>query len=210
MRLGGWGVILISSLIAVAYVGGVERPHCAGAHGAAARGALGMPPPAGEALFASTSALNLSRWRERRGGNAAARTAMTHEAVLALCLALPAAGAALIAACHRRPNLREAVSLVTAAALFLGVLSLSEAVLQGERPALVLGEIIPGLAIALELERSGALRLSARCVRERVYSIGYCGNDELHQTRFFVCFALPRAAIGGPRRPCSRCTSSQA
>jgi len=126
---------------------------------------------------------------------------MTHEAVLALCLALPAAGAALIAACHRRPNLREAVSLVTAAALFLGVLSLSEAVLQGERPALVLGEIIPGLAIALELEPLGllfALIASGLWFVSAVYSIGYMrGNDELHQTRFFVCFALAiGAAIG--------------
>jgi multicomponent Na+:H+ antiporter subunit D len=126
---------------------------------------------------------------------------MTHQAVLALCLALPAAGAALIAACHRWPNLREAVSLATAAGLFLAVLSLSEAVLQGERPALRLGEIMPGLAIALELEPLGllfALIASGLWFVSGVYSIGYMrGNDEAHQTRFYVCFALAiGAAIG--------------
>jgi multicomponent Na+:H+ antiporter subunit D len=126
---------------------------------------------------------------------------MTHQAVLALCLALPAAGAALIASCHRWPNLREAVSLATAAGLFLAVLSLSEAVLQGERPALRLGEIMPGLAIALELEPLGllfALIASGLWFVSGVYSIGYMrGNDEAHQTRFYVCFALAiGAAIG--------------
>jgi multicomponent Na+:H+ antiporter subunit D len=126
---------------------------------------------------------------------------MTQQSVLALCLALPAAGAALIAACHRWPNLREAVSLASAAGVFLAVLSLSEAVLQGERPGLRLGEIMPGLAIALELEPLGllfALIASGLWFVSGVYSIGYMrGNDEAHQTRFYVCFALAiGAAIG--------------
>jgi multicomponent Na+:H+ antiporter subunit D len=117
--------------------------------------------------------------------------------ILAVCLLLPAGGAILIAACHRRPNLREAVSLATAAAVFLLLLSLGGNVLEGERPSLRLGEIIPGLAIAFELEPLGllfALIASGLWFVSGVYSIGYMrGNEEAHQTRFYVCFAL---AIG--------------
>ena len=126
---------------------------------------------------------------------------MSHEALLALCLAIPAAGAALVAACHRWPNLREAVSLASAAALFFVVLSLSDDVLQGARPALRLGEMLPGLALALELEPLGllfALIASGLWFVSGVYSIGYMrGNGEPHQTRFFVCFALAIASAIG-------------
>jgi len=126
---------------------------------------------------------------------------MTHETALALCLALPAAGAALIALCHRWPNLREAVSLGTAAAVFTVVVSLATEVLAGQRPRLELGEVLPPLAIALELEPLGllfALIASGLWFVSAVYSIGYMrGNGEAHQTRFYVCFALAiGAAIG--------------
>jgi multicomponent Na+:H+ antiporter subunit D len=121
--------------------------------------------------------------------------------ILALCILIPAAGAALIAACHRRPNLREGVSLAAAAALFACVASLSGEVLDGARPSLVVGEILPGLALALELEPLGlvfALIASGLWFVSGIYSIGYMrGNAEHHQTRFYVCFALAIAgAIG--------------
>ena len=126
---------------------------------------------------------------------------LADETLLALCLVLPVAGAALVAACHRAPNLREAVSLTSAAALFLTVLALAQPVLDGARPALVLADMLPGLPIALELEPLGllfALIASGLWFVSGVYSIGYMrGNDEPHQTRFFVCFALAIAgAIG--------------
>ena len=126
---------------------------------------------------------------------------MSEQSLLALCIALPAAAAALIAVCGRWPNLREAVSLGSAAALFVAVLSLAPPVLAGERPALTLAQMLPGLSIALELEPLGllfALIASGLWFVSGVYSIGYMrGNDELHQTRFFVCFALAIAgAIG--------------
>jgi multicomponent Na+:H+ antiporter subunit D len=121
--------------------------------------------------------------------------------ILGLCLLIPAAAALLIAACHRRPNLREAVSLASAAALFSSVISLWGPVMDGLRPALTLGEMLPGLAIALKLEPLGllfALIASGLWFVSTVYSIGYMrGNAEPHQARFFVCFALAiGAAIG--------------
>lgn len=121
--------------------------------------------------------------------------------MLALSILIPAAAAALIAACHRRPNLREAVSLAAAAGLFACVGSLGGDVLRGARPALAAGEILPGFALAFELEPLGclfALVASGLWFVSGVYSIGYMrGNDERHQTRFYVCFALAIAgAIG--------------
>ncbi|HET9735979.1 MAG TPA: proton-conducting transporter membrane subunit, partial [Burkholderiales bacterium] len=121
--------------------------------------------------------------------------------MLALCLAIPVASALLLAACHRRPNLREAVSLAGAAALFAGVAALAGEVLAGARPRLVLGEIFPGLALAFELEPLGllfALVASGLWFVSVVYSIGYLrGNAEPHQTRFYACFALAIASAIG-------------
>jgi multicomponent Na+:H+ antiporter subunit D len=121
--------------------------------------------------------------------------------ILGLCLLIPAVAALLIAACHRRPNLREAVSLASAAALFSSVISLWGPVMDGLRPALTLGEILPGLMIALRLEPLGllfALIASGLWFVSGVYSIGYMrGNRETQQTRFYVCFALAIASAIG-------------
>ncbi|MGH8667678.1 MAG: proton-conducting transporter membrane subunit [Burkholderiales bacterium] len=73
--------------------------------------------------------------------------------------------------------------------------------MHGQRPSLVMGEILPGLTFALELEPLGllfALLASGLWFVSGVYSIGYMrGNGEAHQTRFYVCFALAiGAAIG--------------
>lgn len=121
--------------------------------------------------------------------------------ILVLAILIPAGGAALVAACDRRPNLREAVSLAAAAGLFACVASLSADVLRGARPSFVAGEILPGFALAFELEPLGllfALVASGLWFVSGVYSIGYMrGNDERHQTRFYVCFALAIAAAIG-------------
>ncbi len=121
--------------------------------------------------------------------------------MLLLCLLVPAGAALLIAACRRRPNLREAATITAAATLFLLVASLWDPVLQGSHPSLVLGEILPGLEIKLELEPLGllfALVASGLWLVSGVYSIGYLrGNDEAHQTRFYACFALAICAALG-------------
>ena len=74
---------------------------------------------------------------------------------LLYALLLPAAAALLIPACRRSPNLREAVTLAAAAGLFAIVLSLSRDALEAPYPTLVLGEIMPGLELKLELEPLG-------------------------------------------------------
>ncbi len=120
---------------------------------------------------------------------------------IALALALPALGAALVAATGRRPNLREGVSLTTAVAMAFSVASLFPAVLAGERPRLELVEMLPGLSLHLVVEPLGllfAMIASSLWVVTTVYAIGYMrGNDEKHQTRFYVCFAIALASTCG-------------
>ena len=116
-------------------------------------------------------------------------------------IVLPALAAGAIALLGARPNVREAVSLGTAAAVFMIVLGLAGEVLDGARPALRLIEPLPGLSIALELEPLGllfALIASGLWLVSGVYSIGYMrGNGEPHQTRFYACFALSIASALG-------------
>ena len=126
---------------------------------------------------------------------------MSPESTIAVAVALPLGGAALLAACHRVPNLRETVTLLTATALFLSVASLLPAVLSGERPSLSLLEPFPGIALQFRVEPFGllfGLVASALWIVSSVYSIGYMrGNNEAHQTRFYVCFALALASTIG-------------
>ncbi len=124
----------------------------------------------------------------------------TTAAVLAALL-VPLAGAVLIALCGRRPNLREGMTIATAALLLYCVASLLPAVRAGAQPALALIEVMPGLALAFRVEPLGmlfALVASGLWIVNSVFSIGYMrANAEAHQTRFYVCFALALAATMG-------------
>ena len=126
---------------------------------------------------------------------------MSGAQLIAAALLVPAAGAAGIALAGRWPNLRESVTLATAAALLACVLGLLPAVLAGERPQLVVLEMLPGIALGFRVEPLGmlfALVASSLWIVNSVYSIGYMrGNDEPRQTRFYVCFALALAATMG-------------
>ncbi len=118
-----------------------------------------------------------------------------------LAIALPAAGALGIAVTGRRPNLREAVTLVVAVGLCLDVWSLLPAVLDGARPAVEVIDIIPGAPLAFEVEPLGMLFAAVASllwIINSVYSIGYMrANRERHQTRFYVCFAIALASTMG-------------
>ena len=126
---------------------------------------------------------------------------MTPEATILLALVVPLAGAGLIAAAHSLPNLREAITLLTAGLLFLLVASLFPEVAAGGRPAVTLFEVMPGLALKFEVEPLGmlfGLVASGLWIVNSLYSIGYMrGNNEAHQTRFYVCFAGALASAVG-------------
>ena len=120
---------------------------------------------------------------------------------LGFCIALPLAGAVLVVALGRWPNLREAASLVTAGWLFVEVLSLLPEVESGARPSAVLAAFIPEIPLALEVEPLGmmfALVASFLWIVTTIYSIGYMrGHGESNQTRFYACFAIAIASAIG-------------
>ena len=126
---------------------------------------------------------------------------MSASTLIALSMTMPLAAAVLIGLVGRWPNLRETVTLVTAVALMACVWSLVPEVMDGGRPSLFVGEMMPGFAIAFEVEPLGMLfaaLASMLWIVNSVYSIGYMrGNGERHQTRFYACFAISLAAAMG-------------
>lgn len=126
---------------------------------------------------------------------------MSGAQLIAAALLVPVAGGIGIALAGRWPNLREAVTLATAAALLACVLGLLPMVLAGGRPQLFVLEMLPGIALGFRVEPLGmlfALVASSLWIVNSIYSIGYMrANGEPHQTRFYVCFALALAATMG-------------
>ena len=132
---------------------------------------------------------------------------MNPDTVLALSLAVPAAGALAVGLTGRWPNLRETLTLLTSIALFGLVLSIYFDFQDGVRAAFTLVDVLPadpggtGLAIALDVEPLGllfALVASGLWIVTSFYSIGYMrAHHERDQTRFYACFALALFAVMG-------------
>ena len=111
-----------------------------------------------------------------------------------LALLVPFLGALMIPLFAARPNLREAVTLVTASLLCLIVFTLLGPVLAGGRPEAHIVEVAPGLELSFKVEPLGmlfALVASSLWIVNSIYSIGYMrANKEQRQTVFYVCFAI--------------------
>jgi multicomponent Na+:H+ antiporter subunit D len=126
---------------------------------------------------------------------------MSGPVLIALALLLPVAVALIVPLFAARPNLREAVTLIGALALFAAMLLLLPEILVGARPALHLADIVPGLSIAFAVEPLGmlfALVASGLWIANSVYSIGYMRAEQApRQTSFYVCFAIAIAATMG-------------
>lgn len=127
---------------------------------------------------------------------------MTPETAILVAIALPLAGAlAILLAGRISPNLRETVTLLTAAALIWVVWGLLPTLIAGGRPSVQLSQVMPGLDIAFRVEPLGMLfaaLASGLWIINSIYSIGYMrGNHEKNQTRFFTCFALALSATMG-------------
>ena len=121
--------------------------------------------------------------------------------LLLAAIGLPLAGAILIVAAGRQPNLREAITLVVAVALACIVFSLLPGVLDGARPEITVAPLLPTVPLAFRLEPLGMVFAgiaSLLWIVTSVYSIGYMrGNDEHNQTRFYAWFAVALAATMG-------------
>lgn len=122
-------------------------------------------------------------------------------AILAAIL-LPAVGTlGILLAGRISANLREAVTLITAALLAANVFSLLPAILAGARPGVHIAEVVPGIDIAFQVEPLGMLFAtiaSGLWIVNSLYSIGYMrGNNESNQTRFYAFFSLALVAAMG-------------
>ena len=126
---------------------------------------------------------------------------MTPSSAIAFSIGLPLFGAILIVLQDRYPNIREAVTLITAACLILVVLTILPAVYAGGRPGFVAVQILPGVPIAFEAEPLGmlfALVASGLWLVTSIYSVGYMrAHHEHKQTRFYACFAVAISSAMG-------------
>ena len=122
---------------------------------------------------------------------------MSDQQLVMLTVLLPFAGAAGIALSGRWPNLRETVTLATAAVVCLCVISIYLRFTNGALLAVDIAEPLPGLMLRLEIEPLGmlfALVASILWFITSIYAIGYMrGHHESNQTRFYALFAI---AIG--------------
>jgi multicomponent Na+:H+ antiporter subunit D len=119
---------------------------------------------------------------------------IVHDQRLLLAVLAPLLGAGLILAAGRRPNLREACSLLAAVALFGITASLIPAVRAGRTLHFTVFDLLPGLSVALRADSLSmifAVAASFLWVVTVFYSAGYMrGLEEHAQTRFSACFAL--------------------
>ena len=116
------------------------------------------------------------------------------EVLMLAAMVIPAIAALLIPLFDRAPNLREAVTLVSAVLTFIAVLHLLPFIMEGGRPEIAGPRLVAGLSIDFKLEPLGmlfALVASGLWILNSIYSIGYMrGHDEPRQTSFYVCFAI--------------------
>ena len=118
-----------------------------------------------------------------------------------IALFIPILGMFGLMIADRQPNVREGVTLTFAVITFLLCLTVLNDVAAGGRPTLTLFEVLPGLSITLKAEPLGAMFAviaSGLFIVNSLYSIGYMrGNEEKHQTRFYMCFAVAISAAVG-------------
>ena len=128
---------------------------------------------------------------------------MTSETLIWLSLLIPSVGAVLIwlASKTNNINLREGMTFATAISLFLVIITLLTRVYNAERPEFTLLEMLPGLSIQFTIEPLGMLFATIAAILwpiNSLYSIGYMrGNNEKHQSRFYIFFAIAIAATMG-------------
>lgn len=126
---------------------------------------------------------------------------MTSSFALYLAIFLPFAATVLIGALGRWPDARDITSVATAVVTFGLALLVLRGFIGGEDTTLTLLELMPGLFIAFGVEPIGmvfALLASGLWIVVAIYAVGYMrANEEEHQTRFAICFAIAIGAAFG-------------
>ncbi len=118
----------------------------------------------------------------------------TVSAKLFIAPLIPMVTGLLILAAGKKPNLREAFSVVGAVLTFLTVLSLLPFVLAGGTAEFTLATLYPGISVKFHLDGLGMLfagTASSLWIAAALYCIGYLrGLKEHAQTRFYFCYAV--------------------
>jgi multicomponent Na+:H+ antiporter subunit D len=113
---------------------------------------------------------------------------------LLLAVLAPLIGAGLVMATGKKPNVREACSLLAAVTLFGLTASLVPEIRKGHTLTWTLFELLPGLSFTLRADALSmvfAVAASFLWIVTVFYSAGYMrGLNEHAQTRFNTCFAL--------------------
>ena len=130
---------------------------------------------------------------------------MTPATLIGASICAPLLGALLVGIAGRNndegDNVRDGVTVLATLATFGLVVQLLPEVLAGGRPELELFEVLPGAVLAFQVEPLGmlfALVAAGLWIPTSLYAFGYLrGHHEVHQTRFFICFAVAIAAALG-------------
>ena len=126
---------------------------------------------------------------------------ISSETLIWLSMLIPSVGSLLIWLASKNNNLRESMTFATALSLLVVILTLLMRVHGGERPEFTLLEMLPGLSVHFAIEPLGMIFATIAAILwpiNSLYSIGYMrGNNEKHQSRFYIFFAIAIAATMG-------------
>jgi multicomponent Na+:H+ antiporter subunit D len=118
-----------------------------------------------------------------------------------LAVLVSIAGAILIVASSKNPNLRESWTIAAAVTKFLIVASMIPVILRGDVIQYTLFTLLPGVEVKFRVDAFGiffATTASFLWILTSLYSIGYMRSLKEHaQTRYFACFAIALSATMG-------------
>ena len=119
---------------------------------------------------------------------------LASEQLIILAIVLPLLAAVLIVLADKRPNLREAITLISASVVALLVITLATRINAGESPGFDVFDVVPGITVSFSIEPLGmlfALVAGTLWLVTSIYAIGYMrGHHEKNQTRFYAAFAI--------------------
>ena len=114
-------------------------------------------------------------------------------AAILIPLVIPAITAALNVVARRSPNVREAISVIGAAATFVAAMAFAPGVMRGNLYTCNLFEFAPGIAIQFRVDGMSLLFAGVSSflwILAGFYCVGYMrGLNEHAQTRFYACFS---------------------
>lgn len=111
-----------------------------------------------------------------------------------MALACPGTAALLILLFRKRPNIREACTLIAALLQFAVIISMAPTILKGDVIRSHIISISPGIEVSFQIDAFGllfAITSSFLWILVSLYSIGYMRALKEHaQTRYYLMFAL--------------------